>query len=171
MKLLCKRDQTAGKVGRVKFRLWGKVELDDEENEIVKRYKFDEAVLLWADQPRLIRNSALIGVVVWLVLFSLLISPFGTAGAAIVALLGGGGGGYFYFHQKRETIFVRDLIHGRYFSCPSIIDLARDEARLGIMTSFLRQVMESAKHWDGTETLDIEALPKDEAKLVMIKGL
>ena len=64
MKLLCKRDQTAGKVGRVKFRLWGKVELDDEENEIVKRYKFDEAILLWADQPRLIRNSALIGVVV-----------------------------------------------------------------------------------------------------------
>jgi len=31
--------------------------------------------------------------------------------------------------------------------------------------------MESAKHWDGTETFDIEALPKDEAKLVMIKGL
>ncbi len=31
--------------------------------------------------------------------------------------------------------------------------------------------MESAKHWDGTETIDVEALPKEQAKYVMIKGL
>ncbi len=171
MKLLLKRNQTAGKVGKVIFRLWGKVELDEDESEIVKRYKFDDAILIEAVQPTLIRNTALIAGGVWVVLFGVLVSGMGGTGAFLVAVAGGGGAGYFYFHQKRETIFVKDLMHGRYFTCASIIELARKEAWLGIVTSFLRQVMESAKQWDGTETLDIEALPKDEAKLVMLKGL
>jgi hypothetical protein len=171
MKLLFKRSQTAGKVGKVKFQLWGKVELDEDETEIVKRYKFDDTILTESIQPTLLRNTALIGAGVWFVLFAITLPMFGGAGGFIVALLGGGGAGYYYFHQKRETIYVKDLIHGRYFSCDSIIDLAREEARLGVLTALLRQVMESAKHWDGTETLDIPALPKDEAKLAMIKGL
>jgi len=171
MKLLLKRDQTPGTVGKVKFRLWGKVELDDDETEIVKRYNFDAKVLVRADQPTLIRTASLIAAGVWFILFAITLPGMGGAVGFIVALLGGGGAGYFYYHQKRETIYVRDLIHGRYISCESIIDLAREEAWLGVVTSFLRQVMESAKHWDGTETLDIEALPKDEAKLVMLRGL
>ena len=89
----------------------------------------------------------------------------------IIGLIGGGGAGYLFFDRKRETIYVKDLLHGRYFSCPSIIELARKEAWLEIIVSYLRQVMASAKHWDGTETLDVAALPKDEAKLVMIQGL
>ena len=170
MKLLFKRNQTPGQVGKVKFQLWGKVELDEDEAEIVKRYKFDNAVLIEAVQPTLIRNAVLIAIGVWVVLGFVLGPGMGTAGF-LLAVVGGVGAGYVYFHQKRETIFVKDLIHGRYFTCDSIIELARKEAWLGVVTSFLRQVMESAKHWDGTETLDIDALPKDEAKLVMIKGL
>lgn len=171
MKLLFKRSQTAGTVGKAKFQLWGKVELDDDETEIVKRYRFDDAILIEAIQPTLIRNAILIAVGAIVLLLSILAPLFGSGSAVILALLGGGGAGYYYFHQKRETIFVKDLIHGRNFTCESIIELARKEAWLGVVTSFLRQVMESAKHWDGTETLDIDALPKDEAKLVMIRGL
>ena len=171
MKLLFKRNQTAGQVGKVKFQLWGKVELDEEETEIVRRYKFDNAILIEAIQPTLIRNAGLIAIGVWALLFGALVSGMGGTGAFLVAAIAGGGAGYFYFHQKRETIYVKDLIHGRYFTCVSIIELARKEAWLGVVTSFLRQVMESAKHWDGTETFDVEALPKDEAKLVMLKGL
>ena len=171
MKLLFKRSQTAGKVGKVKFQLWGKVELDADETEIVKRYNFDNAILIDAIQPKLIRNIVLIAAGVFVVLFGLFASWWGAGGGVFVGVIGGGAAGYFYFDKKRETIYVKDLIHGRYFSCPSIIELARKEAWLGVVTSFLRQVMESAKHWDGTETLDVDALPKDEAKLVMIRGL
>lgn len=171
MKLLLKRSQTSGQVAKVRFKLWGKVELDEDEQEIVRRYNFDNAVLIDAVQPTLVRSAVLIAAGVAAVLFALLIAMMGGTGAFIVALVGGGGAGYFYFHQKRETILVKDLIHGRYFACDSVIELARKEAWLGVVTSFLRQVMESAKHWDGTETLDVEALPKDEAKLVMIRGL
>lgn len=170
MKLLFKRNQTPGQVGKVKFQLWGKVELDEDESEIVERYRFDNAVLIEAVQPTLIRNAVLIAIGAWVVLALVLAPVMGTMGF-VLAVLGGGGAGYVYFHQKRETIFVKDLIHGRYFTCDSIIELARKEAWLGVVTSFLRQVMESAKNWDGTELLDIDALPKDEAKLVMIKGL
>ena len=171
MKLLFKRNQTAGQVAKVKFQLWCKVELDAEETEIVKRYSFDNAVLIEAIQPTLVRNAILIGFAVWAVIFGIFSSGMGTTGGFIIGLIAGSGAGYFYFHQKRETIYVKDLIHGRYFSCPSIIELARKESWLGVVTSFLRQVMESAKHWDGTETLDVEALPKAEAKLVMLRGL
>ncbi len=34
MELLFKREQTPGKMRRVNFRLWGKLELDADENEL-----------------------------------------------------------------------------------------------------------------------------------------
>ncbi|MGV6850283.1 MAG: hypothetical protein ACWA5A_18070 [Marinibacterium sp.] len=52
-----------------------------------------------------------------------------------------------------------------------MIELARKEAWLGTVVSFLRQVMESAKHWDGTQRHTVEPLPKEEARQVIIKGL
>jgi hypothetical protein len=171
MKLLFKREQTPGQVGKVRFQLWGKVELDEAESEIVKRYKFDDAVLIEAVQPGLVRNTILIAVGVFVVVFGFAATAIGTTASFVAGLVGGVAAGYFYFDKKRETIYVKDLIHGRYFSCPSVIELARKEAWLETVVSFLRQVMESAKHWDGAETLDVEALPKDEAKLVMIRGL
>ncbi len=59
MELLFKREQTTGRLARVNFKLWGKIELDEDEDAIVKRYRFDEAVLIEAIQPMLIRNTAL----------------------------------------------------------------------------------------------------------------
>ena len=88
-----------------------------------------------------------------------------------MALAAGIGAGYWFFNEKRETIFVKDLLHGRYFSCGSVIALARKEAWLETVVSYLRQVMESAKNWDGTERHKIEALPKDEARQVILRGL
>ena len=84
MKLLFKRNQTAGQVGKVKFQLWGKVELDEEESEIVKRYKFDDAILIEAVQPTLIRNTALIAGGVWVVLFGVLVSGMGGTGESCI---------------------------------------------------------------------------------------
>ena len=81
------------------------------------------------------------------------------------------GGGWWYANEKRETIYVRDLMHGRNFKCDSVVDLARKEAWLATVVSFLRQVMETAKHWDGTESHKVEPLPKDEARQVILRGL
>jgi len=151
--------------------LWGKIELDEEEQTLISHYQFANAILIEALQPKLLREGVLVGFIV-AVLFSFL--AIGRVGLGIGFILGIGvwiGVGWFYVNERRETIFVRDLIHGRHFKCDSVIDLARKEAWLSTAVSFLRQVMESAKHWDGTEKNRIEPLPKDEARQVILRGL
>jgi hypothetical protein len=171
MELLFKREQTAGKIGRVNFKLWGKVELDREEQSIVRRYRFDEAMLVEVPQPNLQRATMFVAIGVFLVT-AIAVDFYWSMGTAfLVGFLAACGAGYWYMHEKRETIFVRDLLHGRHFTCDSVVELARKEAWLSVVVSFLRQVMESAKHWDGTEHITIEALPKDEARQVILRGI
>lgn len=171
MELLFRREQSTGSLGRVNFKLWGKIELDQDEQAIVRRYKFDEAMLIDAFQPTLLRNAILIGVAAFIVVGGFFAMKLTAMFATIVGLIAGCLVGYLYFHEKRETIYVRDLLHGRNFSCPSVVELARKEAWLAYVVDFLRQVMESAKHWDGTERRTVEPLPKDEARQVIIRGL
>jgi hypothetical protein len=169
MDLLFKREQSNAASGGVNFKLWGKIELDEDEKSIVSKYKFDQAILIFADQPGLLRKSIFIGIGA-MVAAMVLLNQMGMMGA-LIALAAGIGAGYWWYHQKRETIYVKDLLHGRHFNCDSVVELARKEAWLETVVSFLRQVMESAKHWDGTERHTVEPLPKDEARQVIIKGL
>ena len=171
MELLFRREQTTGKIGRVNFKLWGKVELSEEEQALVTRYRFDEAVLIAILQPNLLRQAIFIGIGAFIVATMILSRVFGMGSGTMLALLAGGGAAYWWINEKRETIFVRDLLHGRNFSCDSVIELAKKEAFLSTTVSFLRQVMESAKHWDGTERHTIEPLPKDEARQVILRGV
>jgi len=167
MKLLFKRSQTPGRFLAVQFKLWAKIEFEGDEATVVSKYRLSEAVLIAILQEKLIRNSALVGLGVaigaWIVL-----SMVGLGWMPLVVLIGAGGG-YFYFHQKRETIFVKDLIHGRFFTCGSVIELAQKEEWLKQVVAFLRQVMESAKHWDATETVDVPVLDKEAARLLIAR--
>lgn len=171
MNILFKRQQTSGQVGRVTFKLWSQIELDENEKAILKRYRFDEALLVDAIQPNLLRNSGIAGLVAGVVAYIIVdvVAPANIA--LLLALAAIGGGAYWWYHNNRETVFVRDLLHGRHFACKTVIDLAQKEAWLTSMVAFLRQVMESAKNWDGTETIPIVALPKDEARQVILKAV
>ena len=171
MQLLFRREQATGKTGRAQFKLWSKIELEGDENDIVKHYAFDEAVLIESSQPDLIRRSALIGAGAGILVLALLSSSLGFSTGFLAAIIAGGAAGYFYYDRNRETIFVRDLLHGRHFTCSSVVELARKEAWLNTITGFLRQVMESARHWDGTEAVPIPVLNKDDAKQLVIQGL
>ncbi len=171
MEILFRHNQSKGTTGNVKFKLWSKIELDENEAQVVKHYAFDDAVLIDSWEPELLRKSAYIGLGALAIAFSLVGSQAGFGVGMFFGLFVGGAAGYFYYDRNRETIFVKDLLHGRYFDCASVIELARKEAWLETITGFLRQVMESAKHWDGTETQPIEVLPKGEAKQLIIKGL
>lgn len=171
MELLFKREQTSGRFGRVAFKLWAKIDLDEDEKALVKRYRFDEAALIHAVQPKLIRGTVFVFIVTLLIaisIFSLISSGWFFDVLSVMASIAAA---YWYYHNNRETIYVRDLIHGRYFSCSTVIELARKEAWLTTVVSFLRQVMESAKNWDGTERHIIEPLPKEEARQIILKGV
>jgi len=171
MELLFMRGQIGRGVGGVTFKLWSKLEIDAAEDELIKRYKFDQAILIEAFQPELFKRTVVLSIGVFIVA-SLLLSPFfGRTFVTLLAAVAAGGFGYWWYNDHRDTIYVKDLLHGRHFHCKSVIELAQKEAWLEQVTSFLRQVMEGAKNWDGTQTIDIPPLPEAEAKYMLLKGL
>lgn len=169
MKLLLKREQTTGRVGRVNFKLWAKIEIDDDERALMNRYKFDQALLMGEDDPSLLRKSGFYGLLIAAVAYVILNTIFPMNLALLFGLAAGGGFTYWYYNEKRDQVFVRDLLHGRHFKCPGIIDLTKKEAEVSEITAIFRQVMESARHWGGTQTEDIPVLSRDEARELILK--
>ena len=171
MELLFKREQGMGSMGRVNFRLWGKLEPTQDEKALIGRYRFDETVLISEDDFLVRRRALIIGGIVFL-LAAWILNNFlslSITRSLLAGLLIGGAVGYWYVNEKRETIFIKDLIHGRHFKCSTVVELAKKEAYLENACSIYRQVLESAKHWDGVERHPIEPLPKDEAKDLIVK--
>lgn len=178
MHILFQRSQNAGSWKRILFKLHAKLDTSEDEQAIINKYNFQNAVLIDSDQPGLIRNSIFVGLFSFFALYIFftfnLSSMIGLrlgwvstlAVAAITAMLCA----FIFYHQKRETIYVKDLLYGRYFRCRSICELARKEAYLETIAGYLRQVMESAIHWDGVEKFEILPLPKEEAKALILKG-
>lgn len=178
MDLLLQRAQNlSATTGRTDFKLHAQVDFDEEENALTKKYNLDKTVLIAVDQPGLFRNSIIVIFLCFVVLTPIIAwnlfreIALGWTGVYAISLALSIAVGFFYYHQKRETIYLRDLIHGRYFKCPSIIELAKKEAWLDGTVSMLRQVMETAKHWDGTERREILPLPPEDAKRAVIRSI
>lgn len=177
MKLLFKRDQsrTSG-TGKPIFKLHAKVDLEEDEAKLISRYNMNDSVLIEVLQPKLFGHSVLFGFLIFIITTPIIAMNLwreiglGWTGvfcvSAIIAIICG----YIFYHQKRETVYLKDLIVGRYFNCSSVVELARKEAWLEGVTGYLRQVVESAKHWGGTETREIPVLPKDEALKLIVRG-
>ena len=167
MDILFKREQSSGSVGRINFKLWCQVEFNEEERALIERYDFENAILIEGDETALLKLAAYAGIGAFFISFVFLYALSTLGGALILALLIGGGVGFWLFNEKRETIMVKDVVHGRYFKCKSVIDLARKEAELGGVIATLSAVMASAKHWDGEERLHVEPLTREQAKLLL----
>lgn len=170
MELLFKRDQTPGKLARVHFMLWGKLEVGEDEQALISRYRIDEAMLIESDDSEVLRKSIWIGGFVFLFVTALLAQMLGGTMGFLGGAAAGVGAGYWYMNEKRETVFVKDLLHGRNFKCDSVIALAKKEVWLQGACAVFRQVMESAKHWDGVERHTIDPLPKEQAKEVILRA-
>jgi len=165
MKMLLKREQTAGRLGKgVQFKLWAKLEVDEQEQALITRYKFDQSILIADAEPQLIKKSAFLGFIACIVVYLIIAMILPTGVALALAVVAWAGVGYWYYNEKREKLFVKDLLNGRHFTCDGIIALTQKEAWLNSMSVVLRQVIETAKHWGGTETNDIPVLNREEAK-------
>lgn len=171
MKILLKRSQSQGLFRSVRFKLWGKIELEDDEAAIIDRYDFDHAVLIFELQEKLLRWSIIIGFVSFVPYFFLFAGFLGRAIGTPIAVAAALFTGWFFFDRFRETVYVKDLIHGRHFRCKSIVDLASKEDWLKQIIAYLRSVMESAKNWDGAETVDVPKLDPETAKHIMLKRI
>lgn len=172
MELLFKREQTSSTVSsRVTFKLWGKLEVSDDEQALIGRYCLDEAILIVQDDTHVWRGAIKRGLIV-LIAAAVLIGYFMSVSHALyISPLLALAAGYSYLNEERGTIYVKDLLHGRNFSCPSVVELAKKEAWLQGASEMLRQVMESAKNWDGVERYTIEPLPKEQARELIVRAL
>jgi hypothetical protein len=170
MELLFKREQTPGKLARVNFKLWGKLEVSEDEQALITRYRFDEAVLIGSDDTELLRKAIKLGAIVFVIAAVLLTYMVNGTVGFFGGVAAGVGAGYWLMNEKRETIFVKDMLHGRNFICDSVVELAKKEAYLEGKCAVFRQVMESAKHWDGVERHTIEPLPKAQAKELILRA-
>lgn len=170
MDLLLKREQDRNWRGRVVFRLWVKTEMDENERSLIDRYSLDQSCLLVGDDSRQLKWAVVIGLTVFLFIAIGAAMDTGNLFAGVgVGTLAGIGSGYLWLNEKRETIFMRDLLHSRRFKCRSIIELAKKEAMLEDACIALRQVLETAKHWDGVESRPVPVLPPEEAKEVVVR--
>lgn len=171
MKILMRRAQTPGRFFGVQFKLWAKLELEGDEQKIINRYDFDQSVLIFVEQQNRFRNAFILGLLSAIPAFFLIAANSNRALGSILAVVTLIATTWFWMDYWRETIYVKDLLHGRYFKCKSIEALVRKEYFLQHVSSYLRQVMESAKQWGGTETQDIPKLDPEMAKQIVIKGL
>lgn len=171
MKILLRRSQSKGIFRSVRFKLWGKIELEGDEAKIINRYDFDHAVLIIGLQDKLLRWAIILGFVSLVPLFFIFAGFFGRAIGTPMAIAAAWFTGWFFFDRFRETVYVKDLLHGRYFRCKSVVDLASKEDWLKQIIAYLRAVMESAKHWDGAETVDVPTLDPETAKQVTLKRI
>jgi len=168
MQLLYDREQVSG-ARAPKFKLMAKIELDEMEHKIVAHYRLDKALLVRELDPELIRKTAMLVAAAFFVAFMVFTAMIGWKTGLFLALVAAGGGGWYYFDKNREFIYVSDLLKGRHFKCVSVVDLAKKEAYLNNVTIILRQVMESARHWQGTQSQPIVVLPPDDAKRLIVE--
>lgn len=170
MEILFRRTQYVNQLGNVKFKLWGRIDVDETEEKLIDAYSFRGAVLTGELQEGLIKQCLIIGALVFFIVAAMLAVNFDPTKAIGGGLLTGFTAGYWWYNAKREQIFVRDLLFGRTFICNSVIELVQKEAKLEGAAFLLRQVLESSKQWDGTEKLPIEGLPREQAKEVILKA-
>lgn len=170
MDLLLKRQQSRNWRGRVVFRLWAKAEMAEDERALIDRYHMGEACLIAADDFNHLKGATAFGFAIFLVSGAL---TFATSGGIwdglVMGVLAGVASAFWWLNEKRETIWMRDMLYGRRFKCRSIIELAQKEAMLDNACMALRQVIETAKHWEGVEARPVPVLSPDEAKEVVLR--
>lgn len=177
MDLLFKRTQKRI-ANRTTFELWAKTDLSDEEQQLIRKYNMQDAVLINVVEPYLIRwaifTAITMSIFYWLVWILFIVPEFRlyvpwpkSVGVTIIL---GILTGIIFYHSRRQTIMVKDLMYGRTYKCKSVIELARKEAYLEQICSYFRQVLESAKHWGGQQSFPIEPLPPEEAKRAILSG-
>lgn len=169
MKILMRHEQTRGLFRSVRFKLWGKIELEGDEQKIIDRYDFDQAKLIIEHIEGLLKWSIIVGIITVVPAFFIWAGFLGRAIGTPLALATGAFAGWFFYDRFRETVYVKDLLYGRNFRCKSIIEIAVQEERLKQMLAYLRSVMESAKNWGGTETTDVPPLDPETSKRIMLK--
>lgn len=168
------------------FQLRVQIELNEEEKALVWKYRLGTALLVagsrWAALRRAALSALIVGAIAYLAFFAFTSFRYGIGNmdlflifymtealplpalfAAIMLVV--------YYLNEREHVTVDQLLSGgRTFYCDSVVELIQKEAYLERISEYLRQVLESAKHWHDREVIDIKPLDKAAAKQAVLAG-
>lgn len=125
MKLLLRRDQRSGLLGKITFVLEVRAQLTEEERRSLSTYKFGKAILYQKDELA-DRGSGLLGL------------------ASRMA-----------FHAMNITVTVDDLASGKRIECKDILEMLAVEEQLKVAAANLKAILEAASHFGGEELIEL----------------
>lgn len=169
MQLLFKRTQSKNFLGRTAFQLWAKADCDAAEKEVARKYQLQNAVMIYIEQPGLLRMSIFVGFLAFVCTLGYVVgfywrvfgsNWFSVAGFAAVL---GTFVSFLTYHKLRETVLVEDLMHGRTFTCGSVVELAQKEEWLRRLTGSFKNTMEASKAWGGEQVIEIPDVDGEDA--------
>jgi hypothetical protein len=125
MKLLLRRDQKSGMLGKVIFTVSVRAELSDEEKTNIKKYKMGD-ILLYERSKIIDPGTGLVGL------------------ASRLA-----------FKMINLTISVNDLENGKQVECKDILEMLAVEEQIKEAAQNFRNVLSAATTFGGEEILEI----------------
>lgn len=170
MKIIFKRTQFQSLIlRRTRFRLWCELELEGDEDKLIRHYRFDHAILTYTFIENLLRNAIIVGAIAIVPSFFLYGYWLGREAGAWLAVLTGIGAGWLYYDFWRETIYISDLLHGRDFRCWTVTALAWKEDELKKLVGYFRNVLETARNWGGGDVVEVPLFDEEMARKVIVK--
>lgn len=125
MKLLLRRDQRSGLLGKVVFAIDVRADLSAEEKASIRKYKLGETVL-YASHEMTDRGSGLLGLASRLAFKALTIS-----------------------------VSINDLVEGKRVECKDIVEMVAVEGQIREAARTFKDVLETAAHFGGEEVLEL----------------
>lgn len=123
MKLLLRRDQKSGLIGKITFTLAVRAELTDEEKSNIKKYKLGDT-MLYERMTMTDKGSGLLGV------------------ASRLA-----------FKAMNLTVSVDDLSGGKKIDCKDIVEMLAVEDQIKEASQTFKNVLEAAASFGGEEVI------------------
>ena len=125
MKLLLRRDQKSGLIGKITFTLAVRAELTDEEKNNIKKYKLGDTMLY--ERAKIIDpGSGLLGL------------------ASRLA-----------FKMMNLTVSIDDLSDGKKIDCKDIVEMLAVEEQIKEAAQTFKNVLEAAASFGGEEVIEL----------------
>jgi hypothetical protein len=126
MKLLLRRDQKSGLIGKITFTLAVRAELSDEEKKNIQKYKLGDT-MLYERMTLTDKGSGLLGV------------------ASRLA-----------FKMMNITVSVNDLSDGKKVDCKDIVEMLAVEDQIREAAQTFKNVLEAAATFGGEEVIELK---------------
>ena len=125
MKLLLRRDQKSGLMGKVTFMLNVRAEVSDDEKEHIQKYKLGDT-MLFSNYEMVDPGSGLLGL------------------ASRMAA-----------KAMNITVTVNDLVNGKRIDCKDIVEMIAAEEQLRVAAGQFKSVLDAAAQFGGEEVVEL----------------